>query len=153
MGVYIKSLRGSLEMRSDLAGFFFFLEQRLLLPIHCDLAWYILHNWRYYGRLLKFIAQHARHVSGEKKKCIFRWYSSNLCWLNGSVLHFCFPFLLSELLAPFMRSVPFGRIQNMDPRSMDHPCGPGPWTTSLDPVHGPLHGPPLFLRDNTQGRR
>ena len=32
-----------------------------------------------------------------------------------------------------------GRIQNMDPRSMDHPCGPGPWTTSLDPVHGPLH--------------
>ena len=25
----------------------------------------------------------------------------------------------------------------MDPRSMDHPFGPGPWTTSLDPVHGP----------------
>ena len=46
-----------------------------------------------------------------------------------------------------------GRIQNMDPRSMDNPCGPGPWTTSLDPVHGPLHGPPLFLRDNAQGRR
>ena len=46
-----------------------------------------------------------------------------------------------------------GRIQNMDPRSMDHPCGPGPWTTSLDPVHGPLHGPPLILRDNAQGRR
>ena len=21
-------------------------------------------------------------------------------------------------------------IQNMDPRSMDHPCGPGPWTPS-----------------------
>ena len=41
-----------------------------------------------------------------------------------------------------------GRIQNMDPRSMDHPCGPGPWTTSLDPVHGPLHRPPLILRDN-----
>ena len=31
----------------------------------------------------------------------------------------------------------FGRIQNMDPRSMDHPFGPGPWTTSFDPVHGP----------------
>ena len=86
---------------------FFFLEQRLWLPLHCDLAWYILHNWRYYGRLLKFITQRARHASGEKKKCIFRWYSSNLCWLNGSVLHFCFPFLLSELIAPFTRSVPF----------------------------------------------
>ena len=94
-------------MRSDLAVFFFFLEQRLLLPIHCDLAWYILHNWRYYGRLLKLITQRARHGSGEKKKCIFRWYSSNLCWLNGSVLHICFPFLLSELLAPFTRWVPF----------------------------------------------
>ena len=23
----------------------------------------------------------------------------------------------------------YGRIQNMDPRSMDHLCGPGPWTT------------------------
>ena len=22
-------------------------------------------------------------------------------------------------------------------RSMDHPCGPGPWTTPVDPVHGP----------------
>ena len=129
-------------MRSDLAVFFFFLEQRLLLPIHCDLAWCILHNWRYYGRLLKFITQRARHASGEKKKCIFRWYSSNLCWLNGSVLHFCFFFLLSELLAPFMRSVPFGRIQNMDPRSMDHPCGPGPWTPSWTT--------PLFKRQRTR---
>ena len=26
-----------------------------------------------------------------------------------------------------------GRIQNI----MDHPCGPGPWTTFVDPVHGP----------------
>ena len=25
--------------------------------------------------------------------------------------------------------VPPGRIQNMDPRSMDYPSGPGPWTT------------------------
>ncbi|XP_074606024.1 uncharacterized protein LOC141859031 isoform X2 [Acropora palmata] len=25
---------------------------------------------------------------------------------------------------------------------------PGPWTTSLDPVHGPLYGPPVILRDN-----
>ena len=46
------------------------------------------------------------------------------------------------------REAKYGRIQNMDPRSMDHPCGPGPWTTSLDPIHGPLHGPPLILRDN-----
>ena len=30
-----------------------------------------------------------------------------------------------------------GCIQNMDPRAMDHPCGPGPWTTFVDPVHGP----------------
>ena len=35
-----------------------------------------------------------------------------------------------------------GRIQNMDPRSMDHPCGPGPRTT------------PHFKRQRTQnGRR
>ena len=25
-----------------------------------------------------------------------------------------------------------GRIQNIDPKSMDHPCGPGPWTTPVD---------------------
>ena len=37
-----------------------------------------------------------------------------------------------------------GRIQNMDPKSMDHPCGPGPWTTFVDPVHGP----PLWTTPN-----
>jgi len=24
----------------------------------------------------------------------------------------------------------------------------GDWTTPVDPVHGPLQGPPLILRDN-----
>ena len=37
-----------------------------------------------------------------------------------------------------------GRIQNMDPRSMDHPCGLGPWTSFVDPVHGP----PLWTTPN-----
>ena len=31
----------------------------------------------------------------------------------------------------------YGRGQNLDPRSMDHLFGQGPWTTSLDRVHGP----------------
>ena len=34
------------------------------------------------------------------------------------------------MLAPVLPLV--GRIQNMDLRSMDHPCGPGPWTTPVD---------------------
>ena len=59
-----------------------------------------------------------------------------------------------------------GRGQNLDPRSMDHLFGPGPWTPYLDRVHGPpiwtgsmdplfgpgawtpyldrVHGPPLW---------
>ena len=28
---------------------------------------------------------------------------------------------------------------------MDHPCGPGPWTTSVDLVNGPPDGPPLIF--------
>ena len=44
----------------------------------------------------------------------------------------------------------YGKVQNMDPRSMDPLSGPGPWTPSMDWVHGPppwtesmdpLHGP------------
>ena len=35
-----------------------------------------------------------------------------------------------------------GRIQNMDPRSMGHHCGPSPWTSfwtrSMDSLRGPL---------------
>ena len=31
-----------------------------------------------------------------------------------------------ERYYPFSENIPPGRIQNMDPRSMDHPCGPGP---------------------------
>ena len=30
-----------------------------------------------------------------------------------------------------------GKVQNMDPRSMDPLSGPGPWTPSMDRVHGP----------------
>ena len=44
-----------------------------------------------------------------------------------------------------------GKVQNMDPRSMDPLSGLGPWTPSMDRVHGPppwtpsmdrVHGPP-----------
>ncbi|XP_068684089.1 kelch-like protein 18 [Montipora foliosa] len=49
----------------------------------------------------------------------------------------------------------FGRIQNMDPRSMDHPRGPGPWTPSWTPswtrsMDYPC-GPPLILRRTLYG--
>ena len=36
----------------------------------------------------------------------------------------------------------FGRIQNMVPMVMDHPCGPGPWTPSWTT--------PLFKRQRTR---
>ena len=65
-------------------------------------------------------------------------------------------------LAGFVDATPIIRYLNLrmytkhGPRSMDHPCGPGPWTTlwTVDLVHGPgpwttfmdlVHGPPLGL--------
>ena len=52
------------------------------------------------------------------------------------------------------RCVPSGKVQNMDPWSMDPLRGPGPWTgvhQSMDQVHGPpfmdrVHGPPIMDR-------
>jgi hypothetical protein len=41
-----------------------------------------------------------------------------------------------------------GKVQNMDFRSMDPLSGPGPWTPSMDRVHGTsLHGPGPPTRD------
>ena len=37
-----------------------------------------------------------------------------------------------------------GKVQNMDPWSMDPLRGPGPWTGSMDPFHGPGPWTPYF---------
>ena len=38
-------------------------------------------------------------------------------------------------------------IQNMDPRSMDHLCGPSPWTSSWTQSMDYTSGPPLMYVD------
>ena len=38
----------------------------------------------------------------------------------------------------------WGKVQNMDPWSMDPLRGPGPWTGSMDPFHGPGPWIPYF---------
>ena len=46
----------------------------------------------------------------------------------------------NKLLGEFV-----GRVQNMDPWSMDPLRGPGPWTGSMDPlIMDRVHGPPIF---------
>ena len=43
-----------------------------------------------------------------------------------------------------------GKVQNMDPWSMDPLRGPGPWTTFMDRVHGP----PIFTTPKiTEGNK
>ena len=54
-----------------------------------------------------------------------------------------------------------GRIQNMDPGPWTTPVdpvhgpphGPGPWTTSVDPVHGPPPAEPVFHCIHVHGNR
>jgi hypothetical protein len=45
-----------------------------------------------------------------------------------------------EWVSLHFHTVSEGKVQNMDPRSMDPLSGLGPWTPSMDRVHGPLHG-------------
>ena len=45
-------------------------------------------------------------------------------WIHGKDKH-------DRLLVQFvLNGLTEEHIQNMDPRSMDHPCGPSPWTPS-----------------------
>ena len=54
-----------------------------------------------------------------------------------------------------------GRIQNMDPGPWTTPVdpvhgpphGPSPWTTSVDPVHGPPLAEPVFHCIHVHGNR
>ena len=41
-----------------------------------------------------------------------------------------------------------GRVQNMDPQSMDYPCGPSPWTPSWTQSMDYPCGPPYSLKMN-----
>ena len=45
-----------------------------------------------------------------------------------------------------------GRIQNMDPWSMDHPCGSNPWTPSWAYSMDYPCGPPLIFEDKFNQR-
>ena len=52
---------------------------------------------------------------------------------------------VASLQAPATSTFVNGRVQNMDPWSMDPLRGPGPWTGSMDPlIMDRVHGPPIF---------
>ena len=40
-----------------------------------------------------------------------------------------------------------GRLQNMDPWSMEHPCGAGPWASSWTRFMENLCGPPQIYEE------
>ena len=88
-------------------------------------------------------------ISNLSKNRIFQNINLDRQEIHGAVMWFSMTEFIPETDYPPTTNETgrsWGRIQNMDPRSMDHPCGLGPWnpswTRSMDYPRGTTSPPP-----------